>query len=350
MECLYYTDGIISNRETLTKLCILFDKVRTFFLSPDYFLKPLEERWKTEKNIPFFSKSPSEKDLLSRIYVESYKRFIDGNDELINANILQPLFIKQNPPDWENFETNEKKLMKNGSGIAIGIWGQNVGIVPQEKIYIDSPWFSLYRWQSISGALHFAIQTGHIPISDNPKLSKLACDTVSRYSDLCYKPTPEEIASHIAFRSIALLIPNFPPLKSEEILNVREKLYNELQDFRNEMLQISKEVDEQLYTKIDSIVRDKVFPRLDDLKLKIKSSNDKLFCKIASYFFVGSGATALLTHFLSLPLPAKIISLASFAGKILLDIHKYKSEKYTIKNESINRGLVFLFDLEKKYG
>lgn len=350
MECFYYTDGMISNRTTLTKLCVLFDNVRTFFLSPEYYLKPLEERWLTEKDIPFFSKSPCEKELLSRVYFESYKKFISENNELINTNILQPLFINQKPPDWESFESNEKKLMENDAGLAFGIWGQSVGIVPQEKIYVDAPLFSLYRWQSISGALHFAIQTGQIPISDNFILSKLACETVSRYSDLEHQPTLDEIASRIAFQAISLLIPNFPALKAEEILKVRDILTDELNCFRSEMIKITGDLDRKSYSDIDSIVIHKIQPRLNDLKLKIKSLNEDLFRKIASVFFVGISATNLLSHFLSLSLPSKIVTIASFAGKILLDIHKNQSDRLRIRNESMNRGLVFLLDLEKKYG
>ncbi len=54
MDCFYYTDGIISNKSTLTKLCILFDHVRTFYLSPDYYLEPLEKEWNYDKKRPFF--------------------------------------------------------------------------------------------------------------------------------------------------------------------------------------------------------------------------------------------------------------------------------------------------------
>ncbi|MCK4358123.1 MAG: hypothetical protein KAW92_05165 [Candidatus Cloacimonetes bacterium] len=350
MECLYYSDGIISNRKTLTRLCLLFDTVKTFYLSPSYYLKPLEERWLYEKDLPFFRKSPCEKELLSKIYSESYKNFIDENDELINSNVLQPITINQAPPDWESFEANEKKLMKNGAGLSFGLWGQSVEIVPDKKIYIDAPWFSLYRWQSIAGGLHFAIQTEQIPISDNSVLSGLACDTVSRFSKLKHLPTPNEIASNIAFKSMSLLIPNLPDLKSEEILEAREKLADELQLFRNEMLKVSKDINEESYSDIDYIVISRIQPILDDLKLKIKSLKGELFRKIASVFFIGSGATSLMSSLIILPLPAQIAASASFAGKILLDIHKYRSEIFEIRNQSKNRGLVYLLDIEKKYG
>lgn len=349
MECLYYTNSIISNRKTLTKLCLLFDTIRTFYLNPTYYLEPLEERWQAERKAPFFKNSPCEIELFTKIYSESYKNFLNENDELIKSNILQPIIINQTPPDWISLEENEKKLMENGSGIALGLWGQSVDLVPREKIYIDAPWFSLYRWQSISGALHFAIQSGQIPISDNSILSGLACETVSKLSDLTYQPSPDEIANQIAFRAMSLLIPDFPALKPEEILEARDKLSEELHYFREEMYKISSELDTKEYSDIDRIVIHKVQPRLNDLELKIKSLDGEIFRKMASVFFVGSGATTLSSYFLNLPLPAQIAATASFAGKILLDIHENKSKRYDIKNKSVNRGLVFLLDIKNKY-
>lgn len=349
MNCLYYTDGIESNKATLTKLCFLFEHVRTFFLSPSYFLDPLEERWSIEKDQPFFAKSPCEKDLLTSIYLHSWENFLQENGDLINHNILQPIVVNQAPPDWESFEANEKRLMENGAGIGFGLWGQSVGLVPQEKIYIDAPWFSLYRWQSISGALHFAIQTQHIPISDNYQLSALASETVTRFSDLVHNPTPDEIAGHIAFRSMSLLIPDFPPLKTEEILEAREKLSDELRYFRTEMLSIAKEVGPDAYGNIDSIVAEKVQPRLDDIKLKSQSLKGELFRKLTGVFLMGGG-TPLLSHLVSLPLSAQIPAILGLIGKALLDVHEYKDKQYELRKQSSNYGLAFLLDVEKKYG
>jgi hypothetical protein len=349
MECLYYTDGVITNKKTLTKLCVLFDSVRTFYLSPSYYLDPLKERWLSQRDLPFFSKSPCERELLTEVYLKSFENFVNENNELIKERILQPIIVNQTPPDWEGFEKNEKKLMKDGAGISFGLWGQSVGIVTTENIYIDAPWFSLYRWQSISGGLHFAIETRQIPISDNYALSGLACETVSRFSNVKHQPTINEIASHIAFKSMSLLIPDFPALKTEEILEARDKLAEELNYFKEEMNIISTDLNENEFTDIDSIVVNKIKPRLDDLKLKIKSLDGKLFRKIASRFFIGSSATTLLSYFLNLPLPAQVTVAASFAGKILLDIHENQSKRYEIKRQSANRGLVFLLDIEKKY-
>ena len=347
MECLYYTDGLISDRKTLTKLCLLFDEVSTFYLSPSYFLKPLEKRWYSEKEMPFFSKSPCERDLLSSRHLLAHQEFINENQELIGAKILKPIIVNQTPPDWESFEINEKKLMKDGSGLAFGLWGQSIGIVPKEKIYVDSTWFSLYRWQSVAGGLHLALESNKVPISDNDNLSKLAIETVQRFAPTKHLPTIEEISGNVAFHSVSLLIPNFPALEAGEILEVKEKLSDDLSYFRAEIKEIVSQSDEISYDQIESIVLQRVKPRLDDLKLKVKSISGELFRKIAKVFFVGGTATSLLSHFLALPLEAQVAATASFAGKILIDVHESKSKRSEIIQESKNRWLVLLLKMKK---
>lgn len=347
MECLYYTDGSISDRKTLTKLCLLFDKVWTFYLSPSYFLEPLEQSWQKDKHKPFFSTSPCEKELLTSCHQLEHQGFITENKDLISTGILRPIVVNQPPPDWESFESYEKKLMKNGRGITFGLWGQSIGIVPKEKIYVDSPLFSLYRWQSIAGGLHFAIKSDKIPISDNENLSKLAIETVQRFAPTKHLPTIEELAANVAFQSISLLLPNFPALEAGEILEAREKLSDDLSCFRNEMQNIVKASDRSSVDEIESIVLRRIKPRFDDLKLRVDSLSGELFRKIAKVFFVGGTATTLLPHLLTLPLEAQIAASASFAGKILLDIHENISKRSDLTKESKNRWLVLLLKMEK---
>ena len=349
MECLYYTDSIISNKKTLAQLCFLFDKVRIFYLLPSYFLSPLEERWETEKDTPFFSKSPCEKQLFTRIHFEKHKEFIKENRELVNADILQPILVQQTPPDWESFESNEKKLMKNGAGLAFGIWGQSMGIVPDDKIYVDAPWFSLYRLHSISGALHFAITSGQTPISDNPPLSGLAINAVTSFSGLDYQPTQKEIANNIAFKSLSLLVPGLPLLHPQEILHLRDEFSDELGYFRIEVDRLSHSISEIDYQEIENLIKTNIQPRLEDLKLKIASLKGETFRKIARTFMVGGSAIPILSHFINLPTEGQIVAVASFIGKIFIDIHEHNSKMKEIKNLKNNKGLIFLIKMQERF-
>ena len=268
---------------------------------------------------------------------------------MVNADILQPILIQQVPPDWESFDVTEKRLMKNGSGLAFGIWGQSIGIVPEDKIFIDTPWFSLYRLQSISGALHFAITSGQTPISDSPILSKLAIDAVTKFSGLDYQPSQKEIANNIVFKALSLLVPNLPLLHPQEILHLRDKLSDELGYFRIEVDRLSHNISEIDYQKIENIIKNNIQPRLNDLKLKISSLNDEIFRKITKMFMVGSATTSILSHFFNLPLEGQAVAMASFIGKIFIDIHERNSKMKEIKNISSNKGMIFLLKMQDKF-
>lgn len=41
-DVVYFTDGFISDRRILITLCVLFERVFTFCLSPDYYAKTLD--------------------------------------------------------------------------------------------------------------------------------------------------------------------------------------------------------------------------------------------------------------------------------------------------------------------
>lgn len=216
MECIYYTDGLITNRSTLTKLCILFDSISTFYLSPTYFLEPLQNRWQIEREMPFYSTSACEKDLITSLHLQEYKKFINDNRELIKENVLKPFLFHQTPSDWESLDIYEEKLMKNpAKALGMVSWGQSVGIVPKEKFYIDSPHFIVYKLQSITGGLYFSIQSGKIPISDNENMSKYSIDLVQKFTPIEYLPSLDDISAKVAFHSISFLIPNFPILEPD---------------------------------------------------------------------------------------------------------------------------------------
>ena len=112
-DTFYYTDTFISEKRTLSFLSILSNSVYLYYLSPDYFLRPLEERWKAEKEKPFFKKSPCEDTLITNVYHQKHLEFIKENKELVDAGVIRPILVKATPPDWENFQKFERKMMEN---------------------------------------------------------------------------------------------------------------------------------------------------------------------------------------------------------------------------------------------
>lgn len=349
-DTFYYTEAFISDKRTLSLLSILSDSVYLYYLSPDYFLKPLEERWKTEKELPFFRKAPIESGLITPIYHERHMEFIKENRELVNTGVIRPILVKATPPDWESFQKFEQKMMGNYSGLKIGLWGMNIGLVPgdADKIYVDAPYFSLYRWQSFSGALYFAIKANVTPISDNPILSSVACETVTRFSGLNIEYNPKDLSKLLGFRVLSSMLPNFGEVQPEAILEIRDDMHDELMAFRYEMHQIAIQSEAE-QDNLDEIVKFKVKPRVDDIKSKITSSKKALYRKIGTNILAAGTGTPLLMQFANLPTHVQIAMGIGLVGKMLFDYFGYRASREKVLSKSENRGLVLLLDLEKKY-
>ena len=348
-DTFYYTEAFISDKRTLSLLSILSDSIYLYYLSPNYFLRPLEERWKVEKEQPFFEKAPSKCDLITPAYHKKHIEFIKENRELVNTGVIRPILVKATPPDWKNFQKFERNMMKNYSGLEIGLWGANIGLVPADMIYIDTPYFSLYRWQSFSGALYFAIKANITPISDNPILSSVACETVTRFSDLNIEYDPKDLSKLLGFKVLSSILPNFGELQPEQILEIRDDMYDELMAFRYEMYQIviQSKVEQN---NLDEIVKFKVKPRLDDMKSKITSSKKALYRKIGKNILATGTGTSLLTQFVNLQTHVQIAIGVGLVGKMLFDYFEHRASKEELLSKSENKGLVLLLDLDKKYG
>lgn len=344
----YYTDAFISDRRTLTLLSILSDSVYLYYLSPHYFLKPLERRWNIEKEEPFFKKSPCEDELMTTIHHQKHLKFISDNRELVNAGVISPILIRATPPDWRDFQQYEEKLMKEYSGIGMAMWGSNIGLVPEDKIYVDTPYFSLYRWQSFSGALYFAIKANITPISDNSSLSAIACESVKRFSDLDIEFDAEDLSKLLGFKALSSSLPNFGGLRAEQILELRDCLRNELMAFRYEMHQMVLQSEGEL-NSLDQIIKFRIEPKLEDIKSKITFSKKALFRKVARTILALGASATLLTQFVSLPTYAQVATGIGFIGKTLLDYSEFRSAKEEILSKSETRGLVLLLKLGK-YG
>lgn len=344
----YYTDSFISDKRTLSLLSILSDSVYLYYLSPDYFLKPLEEKWSKEKEEPFFKKSPCEETLITNVYHQKHLEFVKENEELVDTGVIRPILVKATPPDWENFQRFEQKMMENYSGIGIGLWGMNVGLVPKDKIYIDAPYFSLYRWQSFSGALYFAIKANITPISDNPIVSSIACETLTKFSDLNIEYNPKDLSKLLGFKALSSILPNFGELRPEQILEIRDDMYDELTAFRYEMYQTAIQ-SKAKQNNLDEIVKFKIKPRVDDIKSKIASSKKALYRKIGKSILATGTGTTLLTQFVNLPIYVQIAMGIGLVGKGLFDYFEYEVSKEEVLSKSENRGLVLLLDIEEKY-
>lgn len=347
----YYTDAFISDRRTISLLSILSDSVYLYYLSPGYLLKHLEERWSAEKELPFFKKAPVETALITRIHYEKHLQFMTENRELVDAGVISPILVAAAPPDWESFEQYERQMWDDYKGLAFGLWGTNVGLIPQDEniVYVDAPHFAVYRWQSLSGALYFAMKANITPISDDSMLSAIACETVARFSPLsAVEYTSGDLSKLLGFKVLSSALPNFGELQAEQILELRDYLCDELEAFRYEMHQIAIESKADL-TSLDDIVKWNIQPKLDDIRLKMASSERAFLRNLVKTLLATSTSATLLTQFVTLPIHAQIAMGVGLIVKTLIDYSEFRDSKEEILSNPENRGLVLLLQLER-YG
>ena len=349
---LYYTDALMADKRTLSILAILSDAVYIQYLSPDYFLKPLQERWDTEKDTPFFSKSGCEGALITELHRQSHFQFLRENVELVRAKVVRPLLIQAVPPDWDTFEGYEKRMMTDGLGLAIGKWGIDVGLVPSDKIYIDTAFYSLYRWQSFSGSLHSAITMGITPVSDNPILSSIACRTVSQFSGSVPDLSIPDVSKLLGFRVLSRLLPKFGPLQPEQILEVRHDLHDELMAFRYAMYDTVTRFELQEGDLEDAVYL-VVKPRLDEIKAKLLAAKKSYYHGIIDTLSAsGLGAAAMWVRLITLPTAAQVATGVGFgafmAAQTMVQYLRYDTSRKELLSRPENNGLVLLLDLEKE--
>jgi hypothetical protein len=345
----YYTDSTIQDKRTLSLLSIMCDTVYLHYMPPDYYFIPWKERWEAEKELPIFKTCPVEISIITTKYCNDYSQFIEENTDLIDAGIINPIQTKLKPPDWENLEQYDKQFWKDYAGLKFGELGLKAGLVPTDKVYIDFPYFSIYRFQSNCASLYFALKSQITPISDNPFLSSLAQDVVSGYSDLEVKYTQEDFSKILAFKTLSATLPNFGHLTCDQIFEIREYLEDELINFRYEMCSIANEFydnSESIDNKnMDNIINFKLKPRLDDLKLRIEELKSN-FKNNALKNVLGAGI-AISTQCVGINVQAT--AFAGFVGKMLIDYSNYHNSYKHILSDSKNRGLSLLLHLNKEF-
>ncbi|MFA6598735.1 MAG: hypothetical protein WCS69_13510 [Ignavibacteriaceae bacterium] len=303
----------------------------------------MNEIWQSKRNFkPIF-----EKELITEHHAKTFLDFLDTNKLLIDNKIFSPIIINKVPADWNSIEESEKQIINESNGLNFDWFSKITGLIPENKIYYDSAWFSLYRIQSIAASLISAIKSGKIPFSDNPSLSKLGIFSLNKITNTKYTPSVEELSNIIAFKSLSFFFPDFPELRPEEILEVRYKLDQELSAFKHEMGIIIVENQINEYDQLRNLIQNKIQPRIDDIKLKIKSIDQSLFRNISNLVFASSGAS-ILSHYVNLPLEAQITGAAAIVGKIATIIHENISKKNELLSESRNKGYTFLLKANKK--
>jgi hypothetical protein len=367
-DILYYTDGFISNPRTLSIVTILYDRVFTYYLDPNYYATKIEEGFEKLKGMGIAlhkknlqTSEVTEEDTWAMFHQQtasthlkkSVLQFWQDNSLLRSEGVLLPIGRQIKPKD----RTSPEDFLESEIGMNFfraSDWARSQWLVPPGKSYFDVGFFHIHRLTQASTGLHFALTLGMIPFADHPVLasiaSSLVCDAIPRESQI--QPLA---AAMLANQTICHLVPNFGCLQPEEILEVRHKTKDERGIFTNSMdrLAFSVPLDtnmDDIRYEVNKIVRTDLEPALIDLQNNIKAQKKELFRKLALEITAEAAGIPVLMQQLSTSPETTFLASMGFAIKGLVDIHNYQSKIEEERRKTSSFGLGFVLDLMNKAG
>lgn len=360
-DVVYFTDGFISDRRILITLCVLFERVFTFCLSPDYYAKTLDNGLAMMEKRGFTLAHAEEgkiddpwaivhKETAASELKRSLILFWMENDDLRDAGIILPIGIETKPEE-------PKSLIGLLSSDAIEgffraeSWARTVGLLPPGKSFVDCGFFLGHRLISASSGLAFSLSQKLIPFTDHPYLFQHAATTLSHFGSN-WRPDMDTLTAHLASKGILHSIPSFGAASNEEILEIREVMKDERGAYVGAMKAIISDHDlgyspDELETRLLKVINSRIKPALADMQQKIRSERRALFRRLATTLVGGAGASVAASWFSASPNQLMLGTL-SFIAKILLDVYQYQSNMEDITRVSPFKGFSFLLQLSRR--
>ncbi|MEQ8199789.1 MAG: hypothetical protein ABRQ24_00035 [Syntrophomonadaceae bacterium] len=367
-DCLYYTDGFISNPRTLSILTVLYDRVCTYFVPPDYYADDIEDAVEKLKKNNFsltkkdrftgsevkldesahFHEQPASKHLIM-----SMEKFWKDNRLLRDSEVLIPIGRRIEPKEW----TGPKSFLESEVGMNFYRsvdWAKAEGIIPPGKSYLDVGFFHLHRLLQSSTGLQFALTNGMVPFADHPVLASIS-------SGLIKKDLPEiarieqSIAAMLAQQTVCSMVPDLGRLTPEEIMEVRYKTRDERGPFTQAMVRLAYSVPpdcdfDDMQFELNKIIQTEIEPALLDLKNNIKAQKKELFRKISLEVAGGLAGIPLLVQQINASWESGLAAALGLTIKGLVDVHQYQSKVEENRARSTAYGLGFVLDLNKTSG
>jgi hypothetical protein len=161
-------------------------------------------------------------------------------------------------------------------------------------------------------------------------------------------PAGSQTQSRLASEILSLGVPDFSRLSSEDVLETRLKLKDELEGFRQYVKQLHDELTLQydgqvIYEKVGAIASTKVAPALKDITQKLKYINISIPQAILQEIRDPKSYSPLLLSFMGNvpPTISLLASLGFISSKVMIDYLREKG------NVSTN-GLYYLLKLRQR--
>ncbi|WP_252244446.1 MULTISPECIES: hypothetical protein [unclassified Clostridium] len=361
LEGIYIDDNIIFDNHNLTKMSILFDNITISHINPNIYINTIyknidfdeiEKKFKNH-NIKFI------KTFSGAVDNYNFAIFIKKNKLLIKEKTLIPEVLHKLPINTP-YEDNEilLKFISGNNRDSILNLSKYFNIIREKDTFcVDDPLFYLLKLIKINYSFIKGLINGSIPISE--KTTILNYVMMKNRNEKIMALNPKELKfenidlkdkmknnyiSNLAVETFNLLVPNFPVLKPEEILEVRYKMRNELGAYRLFIKDLMIKYSNNNELNNTEIIQKEIIKNINDINLKILSEKSKLFRKIISYGTIIPTVGSYLSGG-----DTKRIIASCFAGaiKITCDVNEYCDNKNQILKTSTNLPFAFLINAKK---
>lgn len=343
MKIIYYPFPVPVNRYTISILGILFDKV----LLPGVYLpsKTLNKRdlkKEAERLISIQKRSPeSHGQIMIALvkFLEEYQELIgifEGTIKTPGGNLLEP------------------ESMDLAKGLEKTIFGEPPkGFTP-----------------TITHGIYFGVQGASVNSPDwltypaNAYVSALK-EGIPLFTDKEDFPTPrilphnssvDNLISYLALSTLSMNLPRIRPLKAEEILEIREKMKGDIENFKAAMAEYADKFRQlvgenpslnKLQKEADYITKAIIQPKLRDLTKKLETPGEIFKSEM---FDATLDATTLIARAKINPSPDNLLELVGETIEMSKDHIKNGVSRYIAsKKFEKDSGLSLVLKLPRKY-
>lgn len=350
----YIDDSIILDDISLTKVCILFDNVVINHINPNLYINTIYKDFDFDR---------IKDDKISKVFygqVENYNfiNFINLNKELVEEGVLRPK-VFHNIPKFSQKTDKEilLELVKYDKQVIQLV--QDLKLKREKDSFcIDEPFLYILKLININFSFLQAVINKKIVISEKVKVLNYVVRCNENIENIHVLDKDNSIIKNYPIKDIDInssidnlildtfdiLVPNFPKLNTNEILEVRYKLRNELGAYRILIKDLSKQYAANKEINNSEIIQKEFTNKINDINLKLKSEKSKLFRNIVTYATAFPTASGILSGG-----DTKSIVASCFGSivKIACDVNQYYDTKRIMLNSSDKLPYVFLMKAKK---
>jgi len=340
-DAVYYNFPVPTNPYTISLLGILFDRI----LLPGVYLPKGQDKKAIQERIQFLIRSFEPDDVMGQREMVGTLSFINDYDDLLD------IFIPTGKPGYMGIlEPETKPVVDQLEQLVYG--PPPPGFIPTPNMGFNQPagndQINAPSWISYpANSLVYARKNGLPILSDSTLLP------IPEIPITLSEVDAKALAAYLMTASFSAILPRMRALNSQEILEIRSKMTDDISIFRAAMMSgVNKYVDlvgnnptqAQLESQAKYIAETDILPKVEQLKLKFE---DPKFIFARKFIDLTMEIPELVLNFQkSEDVPWAVVkALSSVTSKI----KEAMTQCQTQKKEELSSGLSLLLKVPRKF-